>query len=277
MRCKKVFNSLDNLIDDKGNSQPEQIKEMLSLSVSNPEDLRCFLDDEHAQNATSAINGAEDRASVHGTNNSLPPNQKIAGLMPRMAKDIQDLAAQLRLLQPKDAPSTPSNSQWVKNYTLLVQRPFLIFIATLLALVFAGQLVFYYRGEVALNAPGLRPLLEAASQLFGKEMPLPRHPEWVSIEASDLQKDPAYGDLLVLHATLRNKATYDQAFPILELSLTNTQELVIARRIFHPEEYLSQKFQQGQVFKGNSDTTVRLWIDAHGIEAVGYRLYAFYL
>ena len=323
-RCKKVFNSLDNLIDvdDQGNSQLEQIKEMLSPSAPDPADLKPLfddslpnsskagknlqengeaeikesaienlqeesladdeaeetaeVDDEDVQNAILATDGAEDVA-IYGTDDSLHAHQGDTGLTPGVTQNLQDLIAQLGLLQPKDASCTQSNNKWVENYTLFIQRPLMISIVVLLVLIFAGQFVFYYRGEIALNSPRLRSLLETASRLFDQKIPLPRHPEWVSIEASDLQKDPAYGNLLVLNATLRNKATYDQAFPSLELSLTNTQELVIARRIFHPEEYLPQKFQQGKIFKGNSDTTIRLWIDAHNIKAVGYRLYAFYL
>ena len=98
----------------------------------------------------------------------------------------------------------------------------------------------------------------------------------VSIESSDLQSDVARGNLLVLNATVRNRAGYAQAYPSLELALTDTQDNAIARRIFAPEEYLPVKLKSDQPFPANSDIAVRLWIEAKEIPAAGYRLYVFY-
>ena len=98
----------------------------------------------------------------------------------------------------------------------------------------------------------------------------------MSIETSDLQTDPAHGNLLVLNATLRNRASYEQDYPALELSLTDTQDAAIARRVFMPGEYLPSKLPVDQPFVANTDVAVRLWIEAKDISAAGYRLYVFY-
>jgi len=148
--------------------------------------------------------------------------------------------------------------------------------AVLLVLALAGQVIFRFRSEIAITAPSLRPTLLLFSQAFKAELPLPRHVELVSIEASDLQNDPTRGNLLVLNATLRNRAAYGQAYPSLELSLTDTGDAAIARRVFTPAEYLSAKLPVDQPFAANSDVAVRLWIEAREISAAGYRLYVFY-
>ena len=124
--------------------------------------------------------------------------------------------------------------------------------------------------------PSLRPMLASASKALGSTLPLPRHVQLVSIEVSDLQNDPKHGNLLVLNATLRNRAAYAQAYPSLELSLTDTQDAAIARRVFSPAEYLSPKTAADQPFAANSDLAVRVWIEARDIAAAGYRLYVFY-
>ena len=82
--------------------------------------------------------------------------------------------------------------------------------------------------------------------------------------------------VVVLNATVRNRAGYPQAYPWLELSLTDTQDAAIARRVFLPAEYLPQRLSSSQPFAAASDIAVRLWIDAQGIGAAGYRLYVFY-
>ena len=142
--------------------------------------------------------------------------------------------------------------------------------------VLAGQLLFRFRSEIAITIPSLRPILEELCQVLDADIPLPRHVELVSIETSDLQSDPARGNLLVLNATLRNRANYGQAYPSLELSLTDTQDAAIARRVFPPGEYLSAKTPADQPFAANSDVAVRVWIEAKDISAAGYRLYVFY-
>ncbi|MDR2451859.1 MAG: zinc-ribbon domain-containing protein [Candidatus Accumulibacter sp.] len=153
--------------------------------------------------------------------------------------------------------------------------PFRLAAAVLTALL-AGQSLFHFRGELAISMPGLRPTLETLSLALGDPLPLPRHADFVSIEASDLQADPARGNLLMLNATLRNKARYGQAWPSLELSLTDTQDTVIARRIFTPQDYLPAKNAVDSVFSGNSDFAVRLWIETVDLGAAGYRLFVFY-
>ena len=154
-------------------------------------------------------------------------------------------------------------------------RPFW-FVAAGLALALAGQAVFHFRGELSLAMPSLRPALEALSLALDGPLPLPRHVERVSIEASDLQTDAARGGLLVLNTTLRNNAPYGQAYPSLELSLTDVQDTVIARRVFSPQDYLPARAVTDPAFPGNSGVTVRLWIEAVDLAAAGYRLLVFY-
>ncbi|MDR0439635.1 MAG: zinc-ribbon domain-containing protein [Candidatus Accumulibacter sp.] len=155
------------------------------------------------------------------------------------------------------------------------RRPFWL-VAAGLALALAVQVVFHFRGELAVSMPSLRPVLETLSSVFDGPLPLPRHIEQVSIETSDLQTDAARGSLLVLNTTLRNNAPYGQAYPSLELSLTDTQDLVIARRVFSPGDYLPARAAGDPAFPGNSGVAVRLWIETVDIAAAGYRLLVFY-
>ncbi len=165
------------------------------------------------------------------------------------------------------APAAPAANASHKSFTL---------IALLLALALIGQIVYHWRGEIALAAPSLRPALDAMSRTMGRDVPLPRNADLVSIEASDLQIDAARGNLLVLQATLRNRAPYAQAWPLLELSLTDTQDSAIVRRVLQPADYLPTPAAAGQPFAAGSDVALRLWIEAKEVGAAGYRLYVFY-
>jgi predicted Zn finger-like uncharacterized protein len=196
----------------------------------------------------------------------------------------QDLAKTSGLIVPRETSEIPGYSKWAEDVMSSPELsspgkssngPFLL-VALLLTLALAGQLTFRFRSEIAIAVPGLRPALQAMSEALGTDIPLSRHAELISIETSDLQADPTRSNLLILQATLRNRAGYAQAYPLLELSLTDTLDSPIARRVFQPTEYLSPQPPPGQAFPANTDIAVRLWVEAREINAAGYRLYVFY-
>lgn len=196
----------------------------------------------------------------------------------------QELGKATGLIMPRETNEIPGYSKWSEGVmaapvSLPAEKPTrwpFILVALLLVLALVGQVIFYFRSEIATMMPSLRPMLVSASEALGSKLPLPRHVELISIEVSDLQNDPERGNLLVLNATLRNRAAYAQAYPSLELSLTDTQDAAVARRVFSPTEYLSPKTAADQPFPANSDLAVRVWIEARDIAAAGYRLYVFY-
>ena len=146
-------------------------------------------------------------------------------------------------------------------------------LATLLLLALLSQTLFYFRGAIALLLPEAKPFINELCQDLGCEVPLPRRVELVSIETSDLQADPANPGVMVLSATLRNRAAFPQAFPALELTLTNDGDLPLARRVLQSGDYLADK---EEVFDGSSEKQIRLQIEAGALKASGYRLYLFY-
>ena len=147
--------------------------------------------------------------------------------------------------------------------------PFVV-VAILLFITLLAQMAHHFRSELVLRLPSLA----AAYEALGIAIPLPRNPALVSIETSDLQSDNARG-LFVLQATLKNRAAYAQAWPALELSLTDTNDAVVARRVMYAAEYLPPG-TTADSFPPNVDIAVRLWIEAKQLGASGYRLYIFY-
>lgn len=185
---------------------------------------------------------------------------------------------------PRETRELPGYDKWLEGAISqpvppvagkTLAAPFVIAIV-LLVLALVGQVVFYFRGVIALAAPSTRPALTALSAALGSEIPLPRHVDLVSIEASDLQAEPGRNKLLALQATLRNRASYAQAYPAIELTLTDTADKAIVRRVFMPDEYLPPSALAEKSFAANDDIDVRLWLDASDVNAAGYRLYVFY-
>jgi predicted Zn finger-like uncharacterized protein len=140
----------------------------------------------------------------------------------------------------------------------------------------AVQIGFHFRGEIPLLWPAARPALERLCAEIGCDLPLPRRAELMSIEASDLQADGANPGVMVLTATIRNRAVFPQQFPSLELTLTNAQDQAVARRVLQARDYLGRGTDLEAGFAGNSELAVRVFIEASALKPTGYRLYLFY-
>jgi predicted Zn finger-like uncharacterized protein len=146
----------------------------------------------------------------------------------------------------------------------------------LLLLLLLGQATYLFRVEIAARMPGLKPMLLEGCRLLQCDIPLPRDADLMSIDSSDMQADPAQGRIITLTITLRNLASYVQAYPNLELTLNDINDVPVGRRIFHPAEYLRNAEDEKTGLVSNREKTIRLTIDADDLKAVGYRLYLFY-
>lgn len=147
-----------------------------------------------------------------------------------------------------------------------------------LLLALGAQAAFQYRGTIALLLPETKPYLEEFCASLGCELPLPRRAELLSIETSDLQGHPNNPGVMVLAATLRNRAPFPQAYPALELTLTDDRDQPLARRVLQPSDYLGQNASRAEarVFAPSSEQPVRVFIEASALKATGYRLYLFH-
>ena len=146
----------------------------------------------------------------------------------------------------------------------------------LLALVLMTQIAFHYRGEIALVFPESRPTLAELCASLACEVPLPRRADLISIESSDLQADPSNPSVIVLTAALRNRAVFAQSHPSLELTLTDSQDQPLARRVLGVQDYLRRNTNVETGFPANSELPIKVYMEASSLNATGYRLYLFF-
>ncbi len=269
-KCQTVFNATEHLVDSK-----------LAPSSDSPLDVSPAVTEPPVVESQPPF-PEETPAAFFALRE--PENEPAAPSRPLNDTEAQDLALSSGLIVARGTTEIPGYSKWSEGAidSHLPSHagkpshwPFML-VALLLSLVLIGQMAFHFRSEIAVAAPSVRPPLETLSDWLGSTIPLPQHAELISIESSDLQVDPKRTHLLALQATLRNRAPHEQAYPALQLSLTDTQDTVIARRVFLPGEYLSPQNLTPLIFAANGEVSVRLWIEANEITAAGYRLYAFY-
>jgi len=148
--------------------------------------------------------------------------------------------------------------------------------AAALVVGLALQTVLEFHDALAAHVPSTRPILESACGVLGCSIEPLRDVTALSIDASDLQADPAHRGLLLLSATLRNRTAHAVAFPYLELTLTDASDQVVARRAFAPAEYAGGTADPHQGISPNGERIVRIFLDASATQQAGYRLYFFY-
>lgn len=264
-KCQAVFNALDSLAE----AAPESPAVSTAAAQQSPTHA-----DEQRTLSAEPVPPESDQ----------PHTAPAEDEAPATSEAIRDDAVAAGLVAARETTEMPGYNKWAEGaFTTPVsvsapaEKPVWPFVlaALLLAIMLAGQIGHHYRAELAVTAPSLRPLLEAGCAAFDCDIPLPRHVDLVSIEASDLQVDPAQGGALTLSATLKNRAAYAQAWPLLEITLTDVQDNAVLRRVLQPADYLPPKVDP-TVFPPNGEAGLRLWLEAKDTVAAGYRLYVFY-
>jgi predicted Zn finger-like uncharacterized protein len=152
--------------------------------------------------------------------------------------------------------------------------PFFV-LAILLLLLALLQALYYLRTPIASRWPELRPPLQAACVWFHCKLALPQHADLLTIDDSDLQEDAEREGLIHLSATLINNAPFVQAYPLLELTLTDKYDKAVIRRPFSAAEYLPGVNTTGGIPPGE-ELRVRLALTVTDDAVAGYRLFVTY-
>jgi predicted Zn finger-like uncharacterized protein len=148
--------------------------------------------------------------------------------------------------------------------------------ATLALLGIGAQAGYHFRAEIAVLAPQAKPAMQALCAALGCDLPLPRKSDLMGIETSDLHPEPSNPGQLQLVATLKNRAPFAQEYPHLELTLTDTTDKAVVRRVLAPADYLPQTRPVAAGFAAGSDLPVSLTLEVRNAAPIGYRLYVFY-
>ena len=144
-----------------------------------------------------------------------------------------------------------------------------VLIALLLLVLALAQGIYATRNTIAQQHPASQPYLAKACHWLKCEMALAHDVKQLSIEDTALTQSKIRTDVIKLSGTITNHAAYAQAYPDLELSLTDANDIVILRRYLKPSEYVTHA---AVGIAANSDVgfTVGLLLD--GIEVTGYHV-----
>lgn len=109
--------------------------------------------------------------------------------------------------------------------------------SALLAVSLLG-LIGYAKRAPLLDDARLRPWFDRVCESLGCRLPPRRDPSHLVLLSRDIRPHPSVANALIISASLRNDGSFAQAFPDVDIVLSDLDENRIAMRRFHPQEYL---------------------------------------
>jgi hypothetical protein len=207
-----------------------------------------------------------------------PPAEPVAAPVVHSASEpALDLDA---LVKPPAAPDLfddealePPPAPRAASWRLSLMMALLAFIGVALLL---GQVVYHERDLIVARQPSLRPVMSSLCLALGCEISAPRQIDDIKVDGASFTRDKN-GDGFLFNFALRNVADVPLAMPAIELSLLDTRERAIVRRVLMPAE-----FGAPAVLPARSERAASLSLRLSGPEAaglppvVGFRLETLY-
>lgn len=141
-------------------------------------------------------------------------------------------------------------------------------VAAVLALLLALQVLVADRARLAGDATW-RPRVERVCAVLGCDLPAWREPAALRVTARDVRPHPSVPGALLITASFSNEARFAQAWPQLELTLTDLDGQSLGLRRFTPAEYLGSEPRSERIEPGQS-AIVSLEIADPGMRALAF-------
>lgn len=279
-RCHQVFNALEHLHQDEPSPQLQlaiEPEEIATLPATLPTDAT------PTQGNIEHIIGELEPALPPAPPVEPPPTDEFLPVTETPFTDevVADKVIANEVLA-ENAPITLAQQiQFLEDAPVAIAtnsppRKSRILFSLMLLLTLLLQILYFFRVDIAARLPGLKPLMVQACNAVACSIGLPQNIDWVTIDSSELKAEPEQVNLITLNVLLHNRAAYSQAYPSFELTLTDTQENVLARRLFHPAEYLKTGSDTTKGMPANREIEISLPLDTSQLKPSGYRLFLFY-
>ncbi len=181
-------------------------------------------------------------------------------------------------------PSQPSNFDDLADKSKLKPKKIfkrshiwlMVLLSLILLFVAIAQSVYFLRNDIAIYYPKTKPYLVQICEKLACSIDLTKKIEFIVIDDSDIQEDAVYAGLMHLSSTLINQASFQQAYPNLELTLTDTEDKPKLRRFFKPIEYLPAHTNIAKGLAPGEEFKIKLAMTTHGETVAGYRVFVTY-
>ncbi len=148
----------------------------------------------------------------------------------------------------------------------------LLLLSLLLISLAALQSIYFLRTKIAAEYPQFKPYLMQACATLQCNIELPNNLDLFTIDDSDMQESESYQSVIDFSSLLINNANYAQAYPNIELTLTDTDDQPVVRRLIKPTEYLKANANLAAGMASKDEVRVKLAINVADLSVAGYRV-----
>lgn len=220
----------------------------------------------------TVVEASADNAP-HAAHDDLPTRIGARRLDLEWPKAESATAVEPTFMRSATRPTTPARSA--------TERAVLGVLSLFAALGLVAQAAHVWRNELAARWPMVKPALVAACVPLRCVVALPARLDAIKIVSSSLQNTPGNRDTYVATVLLRNYAEVSVQLPAIELTLTDTQDRPLVRRVFRPGDYLPRESgaRRGAETDGiaaDSELPVRIVFEAAGLRVAGFYFDRFY-
>ncbi|MBB5392634.1 MULTISPECIES: DUF3426 domain-containing protein [unclassified Herbaspirillum] len=229
---------------------------------------------------TERLSGAGSQAET-SDENPFTAYERAAGaaasadMQPDEEDDADDGQAQEEAHDDADQPAFVKKAERRERLGRVMKIGMMVLAGIMLPILLL-QSAYYWRNQLAVAAPPLRPMLNGMCAALHCTIGLPAEIDRLSLESNELQVVPPNQNIYALSLVLRNRGDTPQAWPHIELTLNNDDEKPVVRRVFRPREYLARPQQLDNGIAGESEQPVKLTFELNDALVSGYRIYLFY-
>ena len=266
---------LNSLIDSQEvkqqNSQDDELLDELDNLNKTLSDEDSSLDDEFSGNGGDDFddldNGDDLLAELEQLEKDFIDNSQITD-QPSDTEDTQEPNVTETIAEETTTVSTKSAEEEVVPSFLTQEdstssNPKAMFgwlAGTVVLLVILATQYLHVNSTKLSQNTTFRPLLEALCPMTGCALPLQSAPRKIVTVNHDVRTHTKINNALEIQVTFKNKASFTQAYPQLEIIFSNPRGEVVARRRFIPDEYLTGDIQHAFGIKPNQSQDVKLKI-----------------
>ena len=117
--------------------------------------------------------------------------------------------------------------------------------ALLLSVLLGLQVMYVFRDRLAAD-PAWRPWVERLCRVTGCQVPFRKDTSRIRLLQRDVTLDPANRNILHVQAMFTNQAPFVQPYPVVQITLSDFNNRVVAIRRLKPEEYVpAEQIPQG--------------------------------
>ena len=188
------------------------------------------------------------------------PDSETVGLHQPAGDQAQEVQLEELLGQ---RPAKPKRSAAARLFWGLSSLLLLAALALQLAWIERARLIHYPEG---------RQLLELLCKQAGCTVPLRRDIGKIEVLSRDVRTHPDYADALLVKLAIISTTPFTQPYPQIQILLFNTEEKLIASRVFQPQEYLPDESSAKELMPANQEIPVQLELVDPGQEVTGFKL-----